>query len=402
VKIIKDPIHGYIEVEDFALALLDSPILQRLRYIKQLGFSYLVYPGANHTRFEHSLGTMFLADVASRRFGLSDTEHALVVAAALLHDIGHGPFSHASEPLMNKFLNRSHDDIETIVEELTGGALIPGGIDPDELCAVVKGRHPLSGIIHGDLDVDRMDYLLRDAYYTGAPYGSVDAQRLIRHLIRTSEGTVLDENGVNAAESLLIARTLMRPTVYFHHVSRIGESMYQLAVLEHLGGAQKEIAHALFKMDDAGCLHALRTSENPVARDLALRLYERRLYKRALFVGSDQVSTTLFEQGVPLEKCREFAGKIASEAGLMPYEVLVDIPAIPGEMSLGVRVKNRNTVVGFKEISPRIQTLNATRREQWRLGVYTIPEHRDLVADVGCEILHIKKPTRQDTLVSFE
>ena len=87
MKIIKDPIHGYIEVEDFALALLDSPILQRLRYIKQLGFSYLVYPGANHTRFEHSLGTMFLADVASRRFGLTDTEHTLVVAAALLHDI---------------------------------------------------------------------------------------------------------------------------------------------------------------------------------------------------------------------------------------------------------------------------------------------------------------------------
>jgi uncharacterized protein len=398
VKIIKDPIHGYIEVEDFVLALLDSPILQRLRYIKQLGFSYLVYPGANHTRFEHSLGTMFLADVASRRFGLSDSEHMLVVAAALLHDIGHGPFSHASEPLMNKFLDRSHDDIEKIVEELAGGSPLAGGIDPDELCAVVKGKHPLSGIIHGDLDVDRMDYLLRDAYYTGAPYGSVDAQRLIRHLIRTSEGTVLDENGVNAAESLLIARTLMRPTVYFHHVSRIGESMFQLAVLEHLEETTEEAAHMLFKMDDASCLHALLTSENAVARNLALRLYERRLYKRALFVGSDQVSTPLFEQGVPLEKCREFAGKIASEAGLLPYEVLVDIPAIPREMSLGVRVKNRNTVVGFKEISPRIRTLNATRREQWRLGVYTIPEHRDLVAEVSAEVLHIKKPTRQDTL----
>jgi uncharacterized protein len=402
VKIIKDPIHGYIEVEDFALALLDSPLLQRLRYIKQLGFSYLVYPGANHTRFEHSLGTMFLADVASRRFGLTDAEHTLVVAAALIHDAGHGPFSHASEPLMNMFLNCSHDDIEMIVEELAGNCLLPAGIDPGELCAVVKGKHSLSGIIHGDLDVDRMDYLLRDAYYTGAPYGSVDAQRLIRHLIRTSEGTILDENGVNAAESLLIARTLMRPTVYFHHVSRIGESMYQLAVLEHLRGAQKEAAQALFTMDDASCLHALLTSENPVSRDLSLRLYERRLYKRALFAGSDQMSSPVFEQGVSIEKCREYAGKIALEAGLMPHEVLVDIPAIPKEMSLGVRVKNRNTVVGFKEISPRIRTLNATRREQWRLGVYTVPEHRDLVAQVSAEILHIKKPTRQDTLISFE
>ncbi len=398
VKIIKDPVHGYIEVEDFALALLDSLALQRLRYIKQLGFSYLVYPGANHTRFEHSLGTMFLADVASHRFGLSESEHTLVVAAALLHDIGHGPFSHASEPLMEKFLHRTHDDINIIVEDQVGSVLRAWGIDPDELCAVVKGNHSLSQIIHGDLDVDRMDYLLRDAYYTGAPYGSVDAQRLIRHLIRTSEGTVLDENGVNAAESLLIARTLMRPTVYYHHVSRIGESMFQLAVLEHISDREKVVSQQLFQMDDSTCLHALRTSENPVARDLALRLYERRLYKRAIYVGNDQVSTPLFEQGIPLEKCRELAVKIASNAGLLPHEVLVDIPSTPREMSLGVRVKNRHTVVGFNEISPRIRTLNITRRAQWRLGVYTLPEHRDLVAEVGCEVLHLKKPTRQDTL----
>ena len=130
MKIIKDPVHGYIEVEDFALALLDLPVLQRLRYIKQLGFSYLVYPGANHTRFEHSLGTMFLADVASRRFGLTETEHTLVVAAALLHDIGHGPFSHASEPLMQKYLGCSHDDIEMMVEEQAGEVLLAQGIDP--------------------------------------------------------------------------------------------------------------------------------------------------------------------------------------------------------------------------------------------------------------------------------
>jgi HD superfamily phosphohydrolase len=398
VKIIKDPVHGYVEVEDFALALLDSRALQRLRYIKQLGFSYLVYPGANHSRFEHSLGTMFLAGVASRRFGLSETEHTLVVSSALLHDVGHGPFSHASEPLMKKFLHRTHDDIEVIVKEQMGIPLRSWGIDPDELCAVVKGEHSLSQIIHGDLDVDRMDYLLRDAYNTGAPYGSVDAQRLIRHLIRTSEGTVLDENGVNAAESLLIARTLMRPTVYYHHVSRIGESMFQLAVLEHLGNATKETIQCFFQMDDASCLHALRTSENPVARDLALRLYERRLYKRAIYAGSDRVSTPLFEQGVSLEKCREFAEKIALNAGLMPHEVLVDIPSTPREMSLGVQVKNRHAVVGFNEFSPRIHTLNATRREQWRLGVYTLPEHRDLIAEVGCEVLHIKKATRQDTL----
>jgi HD superfamily phosphohydrolase len=398
VKIIKDPVHGYVEVEDFALALLDSPALQRLRYVRQLGFSYLVYPGANHTRFEHSLGTMFLADVACRRFGLEDEERILVTASALLHDIGHGPFSHASEPLMVAFLHRTHDDIGMIVEEQAGSILRASGIDADELCAVVQGKHPLSGIIHGDLDVDRMDYLLRDAYYTGAPYGTVDAQRLIRHLIRTPEGTVLDENGVNAAESLLIARTLMRPTVYYHHVSRIGESMFQLAMLGHLEGKGEATARELLHMDDATCLHTLRTSDNPVSRDLADRIYGRRLYKRALYAGSDQVNIAAFQDGMPLLAIRELAARIAERAGISPHEVLVDIPSIPSELSLGVRVKNRHAVVAFEEISPRIRTFNATRREQWRLGVYTLPGYQEQVAEAGCEVLHVKKPTRQDTL----
>jgi hypothetical protein len=273
------------------------------------------------------------------------------------------------------------------------------GIDPSSVCNVVDGTHPLAGIIHGALDVDRMDYLLRDAYYTGAPYGMVDAQRLIRHLIRTDSGMILDENGINAAESLLIARTLMRPTVYYHHVSRIGESMFQLAVMEHLGSSpQPADAEVFFRMDDASCMHALQHSESAVARDLASRLYERRLYKRALYAGSDQVNMPVFENGVTIEKCREYAAAIASHAGIRPQDVLVDIPSIPSELSLDVRVQNRHTVAGFEEFSPRIRTLNATRREQWRLGVYTLPGLRDAVAEAGTEVLHIRKPTRQDTL----
>jgi len=399
VKIIKDPVHGYVEVEDSLLALLDSPPLQRLRYIRQLGFSYLVYPGANHTRFEHSLGTMFLADVAARRFGLGEEERMLVVAAGLLHDIGHGPFSHASEPLMEQYLSTTHDNLDRVLGGETRALLQEHGIDPGELCLVVQGKHRLSGIIHGDLDVDRMDYLLRDAYYTGAPYGTVDAQRLIRHLIQTPEGgTVLDENGVNAAESLLIARTLMRPSVYYHHVSRIGESMFQLAVLEHTRSERKDGIRQLMSIDDSACMHTLRTSESPVARELADRLYGRRLYKRALFATTDQVNTPAFYSGVAVSTCREYAEQIAETAGLLPHQVLVDIPAVPRELSLGVRVKNRHAVVSFDEFSPRIRTLNATRREQWRLGVYTLPEHREAVADAACALLHIRKPTRQDTL----
>lgn len=398
MKIIKDPVHGYVEVEDYALALLDSPALQRLRYIHQLGFSYLVYPGANHTRFEHSLGTMYLADVASRKFGLSDAERTLVTAAALLHDIGHGPFSHASEPILEQLLHRTHDDIEGIVHEQVGDVLRQHGIDPDEICAVVNGHHALSGIIHGDLDVDRMDYLLRDAYYTGAPYGTVDAHRLIRNMIRTDDGIVLDENGINAAESLLIARTLMRPTVYFHHVSRIGECMFHLAILEHLQGKENGVAELVLHMDDPACMQVLRTSESPIARTLIEGIYRRRLYKRALYVGRDQVNTTAFLLGMTLEKSRSLAVAIACQADVEAHTVLVDTPPFPSEMSMGVRVKNLHAVVSFEELSPRMRTLNDTRCEQWRLGVYTLPENREVVAEAAADVLHVKKPTRQDTL----
>jgi len=397
-KIIKDPVHGYVEVEDFARQLLDSPALQRLRYVRQLGFSYLVYPGANHSRFEHSLGTMHLANVACRRFGLSDEERRLVVAAALLHDTGHGPFSHASEPLMEELLHRSHDQIGAIVDASFGTLLHSEGIDPSALCAVVKGTHPLSCILHGDLDVDRMDYLLRDAYYTGAPYGTVDAHRLIRNILYTPEGIVLDENGINAAESLLIARTLMRPTVYFHHVSRIAECMFHLAVLEHIGTSPGTGIEKFLSLDDASCMHELRISPSPTARELISRIYERQLYKRAIYAGQDQVNAAALQAGSSLEKARAIAGEIAGYAGCAATEVLVDIPPFPHEMSMEVLVKNRQSTVGFVELSPRLRTLNETRREQWRLGVYTLPGLREKVIDAAADVLHIKKPTRQDTL----
>ncbi|MFZ1898248.1 HD domain-containing protein [Methanoregula sp.] len=397
-KIIKDPVHGYVEVDEKILQLLDAPAIQRLRYIHQLGFSYLVYPGANHTRFEHSVGTMHLAGVACRQFGLEEDDRLLVMIAALLHDVGHGPFSHASEPLMESRLGRTHDDIVGITETQFGALLEPLSLSPTEICDVVKGRHRLSGIIHGDLDVDRMDYLLRDAYYTGAPYGTVDAHRLIRNLHLTPDGIALDENGINAAESLLIARTLMRPTVYYHHVSRIGECMFQLAVLAHMETGPVGGFERFCGLDDWECMHELKNSPSSLTREITARLYRRQLYKRAVYAGQDQVNAAAFQNGWPVERAREVAGEIAGRAGCHPSDVLVDIPPVPGEMSLEVQVKNRHTVVGFAELSPRLQTLNQTRREQWRLGVYTLPQYRDAVADASAEILHIKKPTRQETL----
>ncbi len=209
---------------------------------------------------------------------------------------------------------------------------------------------------------------------------------------------MLDENGINAAESLLIARTMMRPTVYYHHVSRIGECMFQLAVLNHLSTDPDGGMERLSGLDDAGCMQELRSSKSAIAREIVGRIYERRLYKRAVFAGTDQINVAVYQQGLPLERSRTLAEEIAEKAGCRPDEVLVDIPPVPGDMTLEVRVKNRETFVGFAELFPRLVTLNQTRREQWRLGVYTLPERCDAVTEAATEVLHIKKPTRQGTL----
>ena len=189
----------------------------------------------------------------------------------------------------------------------------------------------------------------------------------------------------------------MRPTVYYHHVSRIGESMFHLAVLEYLSQDSGDVKKFL-AMDDVACMHTLRTTQNEISRWLMGRISGRKLYKRALYVGTDQVNTASFSTGVSLDKSRCLATSVAQSAGVDPHTVLVDIPPFPHDMFMGVRVKGQHAVVSFEEISPRIRTLNETRHEQWRLGVYTLPEQREQVADAAADIFHVKKPTRQDTL----
>lgn len=400
MKIIKDPVHGYVEVDALALRLLDSEVIQRLRHITQLGFANLVYPGANHTRFEHSLGTMHLAGLMCRELGLRDDETKLVTTAALLHDIGHGPFSHVTEPVMEEFTGRSHHQIDHLIEEgAIAGILEGAGLDPAEICAVVAGRHRLASIIHGSLDVDRMDYLMRDAHYTGVPYGTVDAHRLIRSTIFTGSGIALSEGGINAAESLLIARTLMRPAVYFHHVSRIATSMFVHALREELRNTPGTDARELMRMDDAACMERLKHSPTPIVRDLARRAYTRDLYKRALYIGEDRVNAAALRQEPGPARERRIAREIAETAGVTENSVLVDIPPLPRALSMEVRVRNSHAMVDIEEISPLISTLNDTRRQQWRLGIYTMREQRSAVEQAAMEVLRVKRATKQDKLV---
>ncbi len=402
MKSIKDPVHGYIQVESSLLPLLDTPQVQRLRYIRQLGFSFLVYPGAHHTRFEHSLGTMHLAHALGARLSLPPEDHLHVTAAGLLHDIGHGPFSHAIEGLSKEILGKSHIDIADQLRTGTlGEEIMNAGLDPDDICQLITGRHRCSGIIHGDLDVDRMDYLLRDAHYTGVPYGTVDAMRLIRAMRLSDAGIVLDMSGVQAAESLLIARTLMRPSVYYHHVSRIAEKMFSLAVYEYIRTDPHRLLSSLLHGDDAACMQHLFHAENPIVSRLATDLYERRLYKRALYLGKDDVRDVHHITSESFLRERDLATKIAQEAGISPMQVMVDIPSFPRDIWMDVQVQDKHAVRRLEEVSPLVTTLNETRRSQWRLGVYAPEGLTDMVSDAARRILSIKPYTRQERLLSI-
>jgi HD superfamily phosphohydrolase len=398
-KQIKDPVHGYIEVPAEILPLVDSPTLQRLHHIRQLGFAYLVYPGANHTRFEHSLGAMHLASLLCKHLGFENTETRTICCAALLHDIGHGPYSHASERLIKEYAPFSHDDIrEHLKQPAFAAKLDKSSVSLDEIAALISGNHKYAGIIHGDLDVDRMDYLLRDAHYTGAPYSNFDAKRLIKSLAVVSDTLVLNESGIAAAESLLIARTLMGPSVYYHHACRIAEEMFLLACRNHFKGDIDAI-RTFLTMDDVIATAYLLNSPEQITRDLMNRIRTRNLYKRAVYAGLELVDRDHLphtQYGIERMKIA-----IAEIAGVSSDQIILDIPSLRKEMKMNIRVRNHHDLVPFEEIVPIITMMNATRHGQWHIGVYAPAELCKRVGDAAREILALRRATKQHKLTGI-
>lgn len=219
-KILNDPIHGFITVpHPLLLRLIDHPWFQRLRYIKQLGLSHLVYPGALHTRFHHALGAMHLMSLAIeslRGKGHAITEEEALGAhiAILLHDIGHGPFSHALEHSLVEGI--SHEDVGALVMDRLN-AEFEGALDPG--IAIFHDRHPkhvLHQLVSGQLDVDRMDYLNRDSFYTGVSEGVIGGDRIIKMLQVVGDRLVVEEKAIYSIEKFIVARRLMYWQVYLH------------------------------------------------------------------------------------------------------------------------------------------------------------------------------------------
>jgi len=370
---IKDSVHDHITVEGVAEDLLDTPAVQRLRRVKQLGTAELVYPSANHTRFEHSLGVYHLAMRALDQLGIEGRQAERVRAAAVLHDIGHSPFSHNIESLVARRTGRMHDDVDDLLE--TGEVarvLALHDIDPGRVAGLVAGEGELGQLVSGELDVDRMDYLVRDAHHTGVPYGTIDPGRLLRALRYRDGRLVLAAGNVPTAESLLLARALMDGTVYRHHVSRVAGAMLERACERLLDGG---VAVERFRrMADHDLLVALR-AEVP---DLGGRVERRDLYKRAVWAGIGDVPEGVTRMDRADE--RAAAREIAAAAELDRESVLVDIPRRPTLKESRTRVVVDGVVQRLEEASAMVGAFRRARRARWRLGVYCPASNVETVA----------------------
>lgn len=352
--IIRDPLWNNISLDDLARRLVDTRAFQRLRYVRQLGLAYLVYPGATHTRFEHALGTYHLAGRTLSlliQHGDRPTEvreHAdLVCAAALLHDIGHYPFSHALEEIGAPH----HEEVaRALLEQGEVAALLRDGIAPDapgRVSALIRGTSasPLQGLISGSLDLDKIEYLKRDALMCGVPYGEIDVDRLLHSLTLVlhpeSGRTVIgvSEKGLSALESLLFAKYQMYRNVYWHHAVRSATAMYKRLVEEAVGSGAIAVRELAAYSDEA-LLHRLE-ERHPSALLQALR--ERHLYKRAFECASAELGSDAAEW-LAADRTLTVAAEnaMARELGLAPGELLLDYPEKTQMLDLDLPVVRRN------------------------------------------------------------
>jgi uncharacterized protein len=291
-KTIFDPVHGGITLEGASLDLVGHPLFQRLWGIRQTGFAHLVFPGANHTRLEHSLGVYAVARTMAERLGLDDASADRVAAGGLLHDLGHTPFSHTLEPTLREVEGAGHEarSRAAIVGDgapTTGGPSlaeilerhqIPPKAVADLVDPVGSSTVPLlRSMLHGAIDADRIDYLQRDAHYTGVGHGAIDAARLIDTVRATRSRLVFAEKGRQAVEGFLVGRALMYSSVYYHKTVRAAEVMAQAAV-ERLPGYPAS-ARPVLDGTDADLLVALREAGGRSAA-LGEDLRDRRLFKR--------------------------------------------------------------------------------------------------------------------------
>ena len=369
-KFIRDSVYGDINLSEFEVKVMDMPQFQRLRRIKQLGLISLIYPGATHTRFEHCLGTMNLGSKLAEELELDQDDVDLIRISALLHDIGHGPFSHVSEGV----LSFPHEELTRyVVTQTSMRDLLEEKFDVNEIADIINGKGHLGPIVSGELDVDRMDYLLRDSHNTGVSYGIIDYERIISNL-KLEDGLILDIKGVQAAEGALVSRYFMYPSVYQHHTTRIVNSMFRRALQKTFD--EKIIdEHEIYRYDDSDITSMFRNSENEYVRDIMFRLDNRIIPKRVKTIRLDNFKYPEKMYKIKAEELRKAEAEIAEDYDLDKDYVFINIAEYPRFDEMKTQVSVDEKLYPLTEISNIIGALSKARFNIPDISVY-VPEDK--------------------------
>lgn len=384
MKNIRDPLYGFITIDEMELDVISAPEVQRLRRVAQLGLSDAVYPSATHSRFEHSLGVMHLAGELADSLGLPEETIQAYRIAGLLHDVGHSPFSHALESVIEERLGFEHErQSERIINELEDLY----ASDAEFVIDIIHGDSDYD-IVAGDIDADRLDYLQRDSLRTGFQNSSVDVRTIVNFARTHEEEVVFDKKAVQAIEDMFSARLRMMKTIAGHHATRIAEAMLRRAVNDFLDETSYTAADVL-TWDDyqlhtrlleyEGHENVPRKSEN-----LYTRIANRDLYKRALYVNENAIGReTIAEIASEYDSPSEIEAQIAADAGVSPDHVIVDLPSLPDDESTRVRIMMPDGVRDFSDISPIPSHLVDVGWRNTTLGVYSPRSDDDAVADAA-------------------
>lgn len=335
-KVLKDPVHSYIHINyEVVWNCLDSKEFQRLRRIRQLGGDFQVYPTAEHSRFSHSLGVYeivrrIVTEIKSLSVELSEYDKICVILAGLLHDVGHGPFSHAFEHVTN----HSHEDYTAKIilgeTELNQVLTEVSPRLPEDIVSIIEHDHPndiLNQIISGQLDADRMDYLLRDSYFSATSYGQFDLERIlrtmrVRKIDENKKALVVKYTGIHSVEDYIMARYQMYWQVYYHPVARSYEAVF-IQLFNRLKDIFKDnkeyfsdmkvlipfleknvvSVEEYFKLDENSllyCCSLIQDKDDEIAADLARRLQNRRLFEYVDYSEENlaQIKNMLKEQNL--------------------------------------------------------------------------------------------------------
>lgn len=353
---IRDPIYGTIPLTEGAYRIINSSSFQRLKELKQLGPAYLVYPGATHTRLEHSIGVYYLGLQALRHLLERSGEEILhpylgrvFLAACLLHDIGHLPYGHIVEEIeiglkheeMSAYIVSSDTHIKECLKEYWE-------VEPEDVASFISRRFSskfvvpmfLQRLLSSTTDLDKMDYLNRDAYHCCVPYGLVDWQRLMQSLLVHEEDLLIDRKGIGPAESIIFAKYLMYRNVYWQHTVRIAATMIKRALLDIHQEIGRLNPEEFSKIDDGNVIQFLKDKAgDKKSRSVCLldEVKKRKLYKRAYIcfpVTEDRFGHQIdihFGEGRSIERkkleenlCTLFSKKMGRK--LRSFDILLDIP----------------------------------------------------------------------------